>query len=134
MAKATPPNRIDRDAFERAIEHLRRRGGEDQRQIESMLQSRPWERVGAFAAYSCQCEALRPRPWQPVPANEYVSVTDGDDAAGPIGGRKAAAELLRRLLGAGLSRFEPDPIGALEAAERAAPESVRKPDAAAPLV
>jgi hypothetical protein len=43
---------------------------------------------------------------------------DQDGADGPIFGRRAAAELLRRMLAAGLSRYEPDPIAALEAAER----------------
>jgi hypothetical protein len=32
-------------------------------------------------------------------------------------GRRAAAELLRRLLAAGLSRYEPDPVNALERLE-----------------
>ena len=32
-----------------------------------------------------------------------------------------SAELLRRLLSAGLSRYEPNPLEALEAAEHAAP-------------
>jgi hypothetical protein len=51
-----------------------------------------------------------------LPANEYVAVTDRDDE-GPVMGRAAAAELLRRLLAAGLSRFEPDPINALARVE-----------------
>jgi hypothetical protein len=110
--------RIDRAAMKRAIEQLRRKGGEDARQIEQKLRDEPWEDVARFAAYSCQCDALNPEPWQPVPANDYV-VTDRDDE-GPVMGRKAAAELLRRLLAAGLSRYEPDPINALERAEATA--------------
>jgi hypothetical protein len=46
----------------RAIEELRRKGGEDQRQIEAMLASQPWEEVGAFAAYSCQDDNLQLEP------------------------------------------------------------------------
>ena len=50
---------------------------------------------------------------------------DDDDGLGPVGGRKAAAELLRRLLAAGLSRFEPDRLSALERVEQAAREAAR---------
>jgi hypothetical protein len=110
-------SRIDREAMKRAIEQLRRKGGEDARQIEGKLREEPWDDVGRFAAYSCQDDALHPEPWQPVPANEYVSVTDDDSRYGPVMGRAAAAELLRRLLAAGLSRFEPDPLGALARVE-----------------
>jgi hypothetical protein len=83
-----------------AIEEVRRKGGEDARQIEQKLRDEPWEDVGRFAAYSCQDDALHPEPWQPVPANEYVSVTDDDGDYGPVSGRAAAAELLRRLMAA----------------------------------
>ena len=99
--------RVDREAMKRAIEILRQRGGEDARQIEGKLAREPWEDVGRFATYSCQCDALNPEPCQPVPANEYVSVTDDDSEYGsPVMGRAAAAELLRRLLAAGLSRLK----------------------------
>jgi hypothetical protein len=68
------------------------------------------------------------KPWQPVPANEvpaneYVAVTDDDRVyRDPVSGRAAAAELLRRLLTVGLSRYEPNPLEALARveAERAA--------------
>jgi hypothetical protein len=44
-------------------------------------------------------------------------VTDDDSEYGPVMGRAAAAELLRRLLAAGLSRYEPDPVNALARVE-----------------
>jgi hypothetical protein len=89
---------------------------------ERKLDPEGWYRAAHSAAYACQCDALRPEPWQPVPANEYVAVTDDDSEYGPVMGRAAAAELLRRLLEAKLSRFEPDPINAIARveAERAA--------------
>ena len=74
---------------------------------------RPRAEVGWSCAISCQEKVLRTRPWQPVPAADYVAVTDRDDEGSPIMGRAAAAELLRRLLAAGLSRYEPDPLRAL---------------------
>jgi hypothetical protein len=85
--------------------------------INRRLDPERWFLAARSAAYACQCEALRPEPWQPVPANEYVSVTDDDSKYGPVMGRAAAAELLRRLLEAKLSRFEPDPINALARVE-----------------
>ena len=95
--------------------------------IDRKLDPEGWYRAAHSAAYACQCAALRPQPWQPVPANEYVLVTDDDRQYGPVMGRAAAAELLRRLLAAGLSRYEPDPVNALARvqAERArrAPQS-----------
>jgi hypothetical protein len=44
---------------------------------------------------------------------------DVDDTAGPsFKGKPQAAKLLRRLLDAGLSEYEPDPIRALAAADK----------------
>jgi hypothetical protein len=40
-----------------------------------------------------------------------------DREYGPVMGRAAAAELLRRMLAAGLSRYEPDPVNALARVE-----------------
>jgi hypothetical protein len=85
--------------------------------IDRRLDPEDWYEAAHSAAYACQCAALRPKPWQPVPASEYVSVTDDDGECGPVMGRAAAAELLRRLLAAGLSRYEPDPVNALARVE-----------------
>jgi hypothetical protein len=116
-------SKADRGALERAIAlTLAERDLMRVAQVREMLKTRPRDEVGHFCAYHRQCEVLRPKPWQPVPANSYVTVTDRDDEAlGPVSGRAAAAELLRRLLAARLSRFEPDPLNALArvAAERA---------------
>jgi hypothetical protein len=49
-------------------------------------------------------------------------VTDDDSDYGPVMGRAAAAELLRRLLAAGLSRYEPDPVNALTRVEASEPK------------
>jgi hypothetical protein len=110
-------SRIDREALERAIAIDRKRDPKSYKPINRRLEPERWYEAGKSAAYACQCAALRPKPWQPVPANEYVAVTDDDSEYGPVMGRAAAAELLRRMLAAGLSRYEPDPIAALEAAE-----------------
>jgi hypothetical protein len=64
-------------------------------------------------------ELIRPRLWQPTPADidpadiEAI-ISKGDDGRN---GRFQAARLLRKMLKAGLSRFEPMPIEALAAAK-----------------
>jgi len=124
MLTRTPPtdaeveelDPVDREALKRAIEICRtKKGPADREQIERKLAgSQRWFEVAYFATYSCQVDALALKPWQPTPAQiddlDGVLAT-GDDGAG---GHYAAAKLLQRLLDAGLSQFEPDPIGALE--------------------
>jgi hypothetical protein len=121
--------RIDRDAMKRAIEEVRRKGGEDLRQIESMLASQPWEEVGVFAVYSCQDDNLHLEPWQVPPcwlrtdADVQAALSMPHDHTG----RREAGELVQRLLAAGLSRYEPDPLTAVEAAEQRARQVSVKP-------
>jgi hypothetical protein len=110
-------NRIDREALERAYAMDPDRNPASDEPIDRRLDPERWFLAAHSAAYACQCAALRPKPWQPVPASEYVSVTDDDSDYGPVMGRAAAAELLRRLLAAGLSRYEPDPVNALARVE-----------------
>jgi hypothetical protein len=109
-------SRVDREALERALAMDPDRDPASS-PINRRLEPERWHEAAKSAAYACQCAALRPEPWQPVPANGYVAVTDDDSEYGPVMGRAAAAELLRRLLAAGLSRFEPDPLGALARVE-----------------
>jgi hypothetical protein len=94
----------DHEALKRiAIDRKRDRA--TRQQIDSMLKERPWREIAE--TYGCQCTALHLKPWQPPPY--WAEIDDQDNEAGPISGRRAAAELLRRLLVVGLSRFEPDP-------------------------
>jgi hypothetical protein len=110
--KLTP---TDKAALELAIDLDRKRDRATRQQIDAMLKERPWRDVGEFAAYGCQCDALRLKPWQPPPC--WAEVDDQDNEAGPISGHKAAAELLRRMLALGISRWHPDPLAAIETAE-----------------
>jgi hypothetical protein len=61
------------------------------------------------AAYSCQTRNLKCKPWESPPMF--------GDAAPEHDGHVAGAKLLKRLLDAGLSRYEPDPIAALAKVE-----------------
>jgi hypothetical protein len=110
-------SRVDREALERAYAMDPDRNPANDEPIDRRLDPDRWFAAAKSAAYACQCATLRPKPWQPVPANQYVAVTDDDREYGPVMGRAAAAELLRRLLAVGLSRYEPDPLGALERIE-----------------
>jgi hypothetical protein len=116
---------VDREALERALKIILGRPEREDRgrreQVERMLEEDGWFRAADFCVYCCQMELVRPRLWQPIPSD----ITDiegtlakGDDG---LGGSYRAALLLKRMLAAGLSRYEPDPIRALAAAkERAA--------------
>jgi hypothetical protein len=130
-------SRVDRDAMKRAIEELRRGGGEDARQIEQKLRDEPWEDVGRFAAYSCQDKNLKLQPWQVPPC--WLRTDRDVEAALSMphdhSGRREAGELVQRLLAAGLSRDEPDPLGALARVEATASSSEKEenPDVAEPV-
>jgi hypothetical protein len=118
--------KIDRDALERAIAlTLAERDRARVAQVEDMLKNQPRAEVGKFCTLHRQTLVLRPKPWQPVPACEYVSVDDRDGEAGPVMGRTAAARLLQRLLENNLSRYEPD-ADVLECMLASKPAPVKK--------
>ena len=78
-------------------------------QIASMLEDRDrtWFEVASFAAFSAQCRSLALQPWESPPC-----IADG------FHGDASARKLLRQMLAAGISRYHPDPLGALEEAKR----------------
>jgi hypothetical protein len=98
----------DRDALERCMGIAKRDRAE---QLEGKLvQGDSWIEVAEFASYSCQIRALNLKPWQSPPCTE-----DEDD---PTPRDRAAQALLRRMLRAGVSRYDPDPLAALAGANR----------------
>ena len=82
-----------------------------------MLSSRPWERVGRFAAGCAQSRALHLQPWEtpPLGIRDIEAALNAPEDAKRIGD---AARLLQKLLRLGLSKFEPDPLQAIAAAEQ----------------
>jgi hypothetical protein len=105
----------DNDAFRRAIDILRA-DPVRKLQIKEMLAEQSFIEVGQFAAYSCQCRSLGLKPWQTPPCwieDDDPGVPDGPD----FQHWRQARDLARRLLKAGLSKYEPDPIEALERAK-----------------
>jgi hypothetical protein len=83
-----------------------------------MLEEEGFEWTGDFCAYHCQMRSLILRPWECPP----VWVHDPDD---PFDGERPnemsrrldSAGLLKRMLSHGISRYEPDPEGALRMVE-----------------
>ena len=103
---------VDREALRRAMRMAKASDPARKEQLESKLQDEPWEEVALFAAYCCQCNTLHLKPWQPPPMWAEENRPRDDH---PSAGKVAAWELRRRLLKAGLSQWEPDPVAALEA-------------------
>ena len=82
--------------------------------IEDKLKLEGFEKAGHFASYSAQCDALHLKPWETPPCDTWGTVPDPSS----WGSRPAEIELRDRLLAAGISVFEPDPVKALAEAER----------------
>ena len=77
-----------------------------------------WTEVAIFGSICVQSEKLKCMPWQ-WPCCVMVDL-DGAlrEPYGEPHARREVGEILKRLLDAGLSRFEPDPMGAIAKAEQ----------------
>jgi hypothetical protein len=106
---------IDEEALTRAVMLMRLEGPGRSAQIDYMLECEPWEQVAEFCACHCQRRNLQLKPWQRPPC--LVEDLEGDIARGDDGvvGKFAAAQLLKRMLAAGVSFYEPDPLSKLKA-------------------
>jgi hypothetical protein len=105
---------LDRDALERAIAMMRQHSPAEAAQIDGKLTHEGFDAAGKFAAYCCQCETLRLKPWEAPPCHVHG---DGIDP-NVYGYRPGEVALYNRLRGAGLSLYEPDPIAALARTRR----------------
>jgi hypothetical protein len=108
---------VDRDAFKRAIETMLRSPEAIYRtDFKRRLNTKePWEKIGRDAASVCQCRALKLAPWQTAP--HQAEPNQIDEVGFEHRATAVASALLGKLLAAGCSRFEPNPIAAIEAAE-----------------
>ena len=77
-------------------------------QVDEMLEERSWQEAAEFAAYDRQIDNMGLRPWETPPC----CIADENE---PRVGEEVAAKVLRLMLRAGISRWHPNPIGALEA-------------------
>jgi hypothetical protein len=105
-------NKRDRAALKLAMT-MARKDPAKARQLDDKLKDEPWEDVAEFASYSMQCRSLRLKPWETPPL-----FADAEFENSP-----GALALLQRMLRAGVSRFHPDPMRALEEAEHAKAEA-----------
>jgi hypothetical protein len=98
----------DMVALQLAIVKARAGNKQRARQLDEMLTDRGWLAAAEFAAYCCQFDTLHLKLWQTPPC----CVRDENE---PRVGEEEAAKLLRRMAKAGISRWHPDPLAALEA-------------------
>jgi hypothetical protein len=111
----------DVEALTLALELQCAESAEMNREIRAKIAAEGWEKIAREAAWACQDRALRCKPWEwVVPARvddlQASLLAPPDDHTG----RRGAAELLQKMLAAGISRFHPDPVGALRKAETVA--------------
>jgi len=102
----------DRIALTQALAMCRTESEGRARQIDSMLKDRDraWTEVASFAASCCQSKSLALQPWESPPCN--VDEDDDSDI------NADAVKLLRKMLVADVSRYDPDPLKALAGAKR----------------
>lgn len=73
---------------------------------EWIFEPQPWQEVAEFAAALCQRDALNLTPWEDPPCRAHVDAMGGD----------GSVKLLAKMEAAGISRWHPDPLRALEQA------------------
>jgi hypothetical protein len=69
-----------------------------------------------FASFCAQGRALRVQPWQTLPQN--ASLDSLREPFGEAHGWREAAELLKKMLALGISKYEPNPLAAIAEAEK----------------
>ena len=105
--------KIDRAALELALQQtLAEKDQSRVEQVQSMLKGRTRLEVSQFCSFHRQIEALRLHPWEMPPCLGDLDNGSGRD--------ERAWALLGRMRKAGVSRWHPDPMSALEKAEKPA--------------
>jgi hypothetical protein len=113
----------DCEALERAIAMCRAESEQERAHIDRVLAAEGWQQAGETAAYHQQDRRLKLKPWEMSPCqfrgdiDSYLAATS-IPASSPewhdYRGARQAALLIKRLLAAGLSKYEPDPETALK--------------------
>jgi hypothetical protein len=107
----------DRKAMQLAIEMARADNERQRHEIDDMLRTGPWQEAAERAVWCCQDRSLKLRPWECPP----FLTRNVDEPSDCWGYRPQEVALLRRMLAAGVSRYHPDPMTALAAAEAERP-------------
>jgi hypothetical protein len=107
---------VDREALTLAIKVVRNESAASREQIDDKLLSEPWFEVATFCAYGAQSAALALKPWECWPPCT-VEPDDTDEPGLEHRSIGKSAALLRRMLACGVSRWDPDPLAAINAAK-----------------
>jgi hypothetical protein len=129
-----PLTAADLSALGRAIPIARQKDEQTRRQIDRSLAEDGFWEAATTAAYVCQNKSLVLKPWEipPVWIRNNIDELDAlikeprtrpNDQDGYL----RAALLVRHLHKLGLSRFEPNPLAAIEKAEKAKAKNGRPP-------
>jgi hypothetical protein len=102
----------DRAALALAIEIVRNESAGRRAQIDDKLKCEPWFEVATFCADRAQSVALTLKPWECWPPCT-VEPDDTDEPGQEHRSIGKSAALLRQMLACGISRWHPDPVGAL---------------------
>ena len=118
----------DRAALTLAVELYRAASRTQRQRIDAQLaKGDDWEDVATYCAFHCQVERLGLPPWLHPPCNvlDIETALTATDERSERTGYRAAAQLLKRMLDAGVSKYEPDPQGALARAEAERRQTVK---------
>ena len=110
-------NATDRNALERCIPIARRIEPIIRRAIDDLLARDGWEEAANYACHYCQVTSLGLMPFETPPASMNLEA----GLRVPFNSKnreREGAELLKRMLAANLSRYEPHPVQALAEAEQ----------------
>lgn len=108
---------IDRDALARGIPIARSIAPIISRAIDQILAREGWDNAARYACHYCQVTSLGLMPYETPPA--LMNLEAGLRLPFNSKNRdREGAELLRRMLATGLSRFEPNVEAALQQAEK----------------
>lgn len=114
----TTLTKTDRAALELALK-LTLAEPDRTEQIGCKLAEDGWFDAATFASYHRQCDALHLAPWESPPC--WIDDPDATLAAPNnvpwAHGAHEAARLVKRMMVLGISKYHPDPLGAIEAAK-----------------
>jgi hypothetical protein len=115
-------NRNDREALKLAVAACTEG---DAAELRDLIKSYGnWEKAAKFSARCMQGRHLKLKPWEVPPArianpdNPDEGFYHPDQPGTASDGRVQAARLLQRMLALGISKWQPDPLTAIEEAER----------------
>ena len=110
-------NDADLEALDRALDMVLTGKDRDRAEQVQDIAGDDWFGAASLAAYDLQCKHLQLRSWEDPPL--FVNADEIDAILSQPGhSQLAAAKLLKRMLAAGVSKFDPTPLDSIAAAKR----------------